>query len=606
MRTRAHVALLATVFVLASTFVATLPAHADPDGDLVAASSLPSLLTQQADDAFHVYSRDRFQLWVDADSDGCNTRNEVLIAESTTPVTVGAGCSLTGGTWVSPYDDATWTLPSDVDIDHMVPLADAWRSGAWAWTADQRRDYANDLDFPDALIAVTDNVNQSKGDKDPAQWMPSNADFDCSYAVDWALVKYRWSLTADSAEMSSLQADLTGACGDRQVQLPSRMITTATPPAAPAQTVIAPFSNGITRLSGQSRYETAIAASLRYSPNVPAVFVAAGTNFPDALAAAAAASLLGGPLLLTPSGSLPANVLAEITRLSPHAIYVVGGPAAVSDGILSTLSGVAPTTRLGGIDRYQTALNIVNATFGSSNRAVIAAGGTFPDALSATGAAGSVQAPVILVNGSLPSVPQAVLDTLARLGVTSVTIAGGTGAVSSGIQTQLSQMASVSRLGGIDRYATSALINQAFFPGGGATTFLAAGNNFPDALSGAAMAGRLGAPLFITSPACVPEPVFNAIGSFGASHHVVMGGTGAVSDAAAANTKCTPPPPPPVVTPPAPTQPGNPGDTRNCTDFSTWRQAQDWFLTYYPYYGDIAKLDGDNDGIACESLPGHP
>ena len=125
---------------------------------------------------------------MDSDAHGgrCDTRYEVLIEESATPATaVGAGCSLDGGTWVSSYDNATWTDLADVDIDHMVPLAEARRSGAWAWTTDQRKGFANDLDVAYALLAVTDNVNQSKSDQDPLEWMPPYAAFECEYAIDW-------------------------------------------------------------------------------------------------------------------------------------------------------------------------------------------------------------------------------------------------------------------------------------------------------------------------------------------------------------------------------------------------------------------------------------
>ncbi len=83
--------------------------------------------------------------------------------------------------WYSPYDGAAWTAASDVDIDHMVPLAEAWASGAWAWTTSQRQTYANDLGGPE-LWAVTDNVSQSKGDKDPAEWQPSLTSFRRTYA----------------------------------------------------------------------------------------------------------------------------------------------------------------------------------------------------------------------------------------------------------------------------------------------------------------------------------------------------------------------------------------------------------------------------------------
>src|SRR5690242_9345787 len=84
------------------------------------------------------YDRALFPLWVDADSDGCNTRYEVLIAEAVTAPSVGSGCSLSGGRWYSYYDNAYWTLTGDLDIDHMVPLAEAWDSGARSWTTSRR------------------------------------------------------------------------------------------------------------------------------------------------------------------------------------------------------------------------------------------------------------------------------------------------------------------------------------------------------------------------------------------------------------------------------------------------------------------------------------
>src|SRR5689334_5237731 len=150
------------------------------------------------------YNRDLFPHWIDADSDGCNTRYEVLIAESTTTPTVGSGCSLSGGRWFSYYDGATWTATSDVDIDHFVPLAEAWDSGARNWTTAQRQSYANDLGDSRSLAAVTDNVNQSKGDQDPAEWMPPLSSVYCRYIGEWAAVKTRWGLTVDSAEKSAL------------------------------------------------------------------------------------------------------------------------------------------------------------------------------------------------------------------------------------------------------------------------------------------------------------------------------------------------------------------------------------------------------------------
>ena len=169
------------------------------------------------------YSRDLFTHWIDANSNGCNTRAEVLIAESQTTVARTGTCTITSGRWYSPYDQATWTAPSDVDIDHMVPLAEAWDSGARTWTASRRTAFANDLGLADSLIAVTDSVNQSKGDQDPAQWMPSNTSYTCAYVTAWIRLKYRWNLSVDQAERTALTSLLnSGACGDRTIDAPPR------------------------------------------------------------------------------------------------------------------------------------------------------------------------------------------------------------------------------------------------------------------------------------------------------------------------------------------------------------------------------------------------
>ncbi|WP_425548745.1 HNH endonuclease family protein [Amycolatopsis ultiminotia] len=165
-------------------------------------------LTVQADGSLDGYSRDKFPHWIDQ-GDNCNTREAVLKRDGT-DVQVGSDCYPTSGSWASPYDDATWTSPSDVDIDHVVPLADAWRTGASSWTQDQRQAYANDLTDPQ-LIAVTDNVNQEKGDKSPDQWKPPSTGYWCTYAKMWVAVKYKFKLTVNSAEKSAL-TDMLGRC----------------------------------------------------------------------------------------------------------------------------------------------------------------------------------------------------------------------------------------------------------------------------------------------------------------------------------------------------------------------------------------------------------
>jgi hypothetical protein len=145
------------------------------------------------------YDRGLFRLWVDADGDCQDTRDEVLAAESTIAV---SGCEITRGRWVSYYDRRVWRNSSDVDIDHLVPLAEAWDSGARRWNAGTRERYANDLGDRRTLGAVTDNVNQSKGDQDIREWRPQYGV--CRYVREWTVVKTRWSLRVDRAEKHAL------------------------------------------------------------------------------------------------------------------------------------------------------------------------------------------------------------------------------------------------------------------------------------------------------------------------------------------------------------------------------------------------------------------
>ena len=154
------------------------------------------------------YDRDLFADWYDADRDGCNTRKEVLIAESLDPVQIGASCSISGGRWFSIYDNVETTDSSKFDIDHMVPLSEAWDSGAWNWNADQRKYFANDLDQPFFLIAVTASSNRSKSDRDPAEWMPPNANYHCEYVRIWIEIKRAWDLSVDQAEHDYLARKL--------------------------------------------------------------------------------------------------------------------------------------------------------------------------------------------------------------------------------------------------------------------------------------------------------------------------------------------------------------------------------------------------------------
>ncbi|SFW50064.1 HNH endonuclease family protein [Amycolatopsis australiensis] len=154
------------------------------------------------------YSREKFPHW-DSQGGGCDTR-EVVLKRDGKDVRTDKDCRPVSGTWTSVYDDETWTKPTDVDIDHMVPLGQAWASGAKTWTTEKREQFANDLTRPQ-LFAVTDNVNQQKSDKAPDQWKPPLVSFWCTYATDWIVVKHYYGLTVTQAEKTAL-TDMLGRC----------------------------------------------------------------------------------------------------------------------------------------------------------------------------------------------------------------------------------------------------------------------------------------------------------------------------------------------------------------------------------------------------------
>jgi hypothetical protein len=129
-----------------------------------------------------------------------------LIIESSITATTGIGCSVLTGSWFSVYDAVTITESSRLDIDHMIPLKEAWDSGANTWSADRRQAFASDLDLPQALIAVSESSNRSKSARDPAERLPTNSSYVCQYVEDWMIVKTKWDLTVDTKEFEALRS----------------------------------------------------------------------------------------------------------------------------------------------------------------------------------------------------------------------------------------------------------------------------------------------------------------------------------------------------------------------------------------------------------------
>ena len=177
------------------------------------------------------YNRSQFKHWTDEDKDGCNTRAEVLIEEAVVKPKIGKGCTLNGGKWISSYDEKIITKASALDIDHLVPLAEAWRSGAWNWTAIEREKFANDLTNSQTLLAVSLGMNRSKGDKDPAKWLPLKNQ--CKYIQDWLFVKSQYKLNVDEVESNFLSQKIN-ECGILEFKFHRLEIITNTESPSPS------------------------------------------------------------------------------------------------------------------------------------------------------------------------------------------------------------------------------------------------------------------------------------------------------------------------------------------------------------------------------------
>lgn len=492
--------------VLAATAAVALPQKASAADTASAASVLASLA--RSAEATAGYDRTLFQHWDDADGDGCDTRSEVLQEESKVPVTMSSGCTVATGEWVSRYDGQTWTNASNVDIDHMVPLAEAWGSGAHAWTDAQRRDFANDMILSVALEAVTDSVNQSKGDRDPGGWMPPKAGTACDYATDWVLVKYRWRLTVDQSEHGVLSRTLSGECGARDVTLPDVAVNTPAPITFKDVTPPTSFSDEIAWLAGRG--------------------VTTGWEEQD------------GSRTYRPYDFIERNAMAAF-------LYRLAGKPEFTAPAVSPFADVTPSTPF-----YK------EITWLADKK--ISTGWDEPDGR-------KTFRPYQSVNR----------DAMAAF---------------------------LYRFAGNPYFeppATSAFID------------VATDHGFYRQISWLAARGiSTGWPMGYGCYAYDPYwPVTrDAMAAF--MYRLInqgafrLEGSGCTPPPSSSPAPQQPAPQQPAPQQPAPQQPANPGDSKNCGDFRTWREAQDWFEYYYPYYGDVAGLDRNYDGIACESLPGAP
>jgi hypothetical protein len=203
--------IVATLVGIAALVGPSTLAAADPPPPPPASTARTELaaLTVGTPHSMTGYSRDAFDVWA-GQPDGCTTRQDVLARDGDGVVEGSDGCQPTSGSWYSAYDGTTVTVVAQATIDHVVPLADAWRTGADQWTAAQRKAFGNDLTDAQLIIASSSS-NSSKGDKDPSEWKPPNTAYWCTYGEEYVSVKYAFHLFVTGDEKSAL-GDLLDAC----------------------------------------------------------------------------------------------------------------------------------------------------------------------------------------------------------------------------------------------------------------------------------------------------------------------------------------------------------------------------------------------------------
>jgi len=305
------------------------------------------------------------------------------------------------------------------------------------------------------------------------------------------------------------------------------------------------------RISGADRYETAVAISqsiIAPGQSAPVVYIVTGTGYADALSAGPAAARGGGVMLLTRPDVLPAVVATELERLNPASIVIVGGTAVVSSAVESALGVFVAVPeqvrRIAGADRYATSRLLVDDAFPDGvPHLFVATGRTFPDALAAGPAAARLGGAVLLVDGALASADIATRTLITTLGMPELHLAGGTGALSAGVESSLAThvgaLVDVTRYAGASRYDTARELNAAVFgPGGADLAYLAAGEGFADALAGGPLAAASGAPLYLSTRACLRSSELADIVQLLTKEVYALGGTGSLSDRVISGSTC--------------------------------------------------------------------
>ncbi len=370
------------------------------------------------------------------------------------------------------------------------------------------------------------------GDHYPAnfafQWIDITGLPPGDYTVQAKADEQNWYLESNETN-NCAWARVRVQAGNGPLSVLSSGRTCLAPPASTAR---------VERQYGDDRYQTAAAVSEdAFAAGVPVAYVATGANFPDALAAGAAAGFKGGPVVLVEKFKLPALAVTELERLNPQRIVIVGGTGVISQYVASLVARFhtgGGATRIAGSDRYATAATISAATFagGTVDTAYVASGRDWADALAAVPHAARSGGPVLL---TLPTeVPGRLQQELIRLRPHRIIVVGGPGVVSDGVLAALDAFdtgGGVLRIGGADRYATAAALSAFHFPGGATFAYVATGANFPDALAaGPAAAIRGAATLLVRAPA-IPPSTATELARLNPGRIYVLGGPNVISGA---------------------------------------------------------------------------
>ncbi|MBT2685997.1 cell wall-binding repeat-containing protein [Bacillus sp. ISL-37] len=278
----------------------------------------------------------------------------------------------------------------------------------------------------------------------------------------------------------------------------------------------------VDRISGQSRYETAVAVSKKGWATAPAVVISVGTNFPDALSGSPLAYSLNAPILLTGKSELPAVTKQEIVRLQAKKAVILGGSSAITDNVVKTLQSMGlATERISGVNRYDTSVKIAQKLNTTSKTAIVVYGENYPDSLSIAAYAARNKMPIILTGKD--SIPAATKELLKKF--SSTIVVGGNSAVS---DTVFRQLPSPKRIAGANRYATSAnIVKTLNIPANPA--YVASGASFADALTGSVLAAKNNSSILLVQPNAVPQEIMTLADQRGIQAFNLVGGTGVLS-----------------------------------------------------------------------------